>query len=118
MRRALLLSLLVLAVAAPASAAGPAFTLTAPTVHYLAVDHSLWVKTAWTPPSLATNVTVVVQQGSHTLKTLRAKRWLIGTKTFTLTLPKTLAAGSALSVQVRATSSAGSAQKTVSIPLR
>ncbi len=118
MRRALLLSLLVLAVAAPASAAGPAFTLTGPSVRYLAVDHSLWVKTAWTPPALATNVTVVVQQGSHTIKTLRATRWLIGTKTFTLTLPKTLTAGSALSVQVRATSSAGSAQKTISIPLR
>jgi hypothetical protein len=78
MRRALLLSLLVFAVAAPASAAGPAFSLTSPSVHYLAVDHSLWVKTTWTPPALATDVTVVVQQGSHTLKTLRAKRWLIG----------------------------------------
>ena len=117
MRRALLLSLLVFAVAAPASAAGPTFTLTAPTVHYLAVDHSLWVKTAWTPPTLATNVTVVVQQGSHTLKTLRATRWLIGTKTFTLSLPKSIPAGTALTVQVRATSSAGSAQKTISVPL-
>ena len=37
-------------------------------MHYLAVDHSLWVKTAWTPPTLATNVTVVVQQGSQTLQ--------------------------------------------------
>jgi hypothetical protein len=118
MRRALLLSLLVFAVAAPASAAGPAFTLTSPSVHYLAVDHSLWVKTAWTPHALATDVTVVVQQGSHTLKTLRAKHWLIGTKTFTLSLPKALPSGTGLSVQVRATSSAGSDQKTVSIPLR
>jgi hypothetical protein len=118
MRRALLLSLLVFAVAAPASAAGPTFTLTAPAVHYLAVDHSLWVKTAWTPPVLATDVTVVVQQGSKTLKTLRATRWLIGTKTFTLSLPRSLPAGTALTVQVRASSSAGSAQKTIRVPLR
>jgi hypothetical protein len=118
MRRAVLLSLLGFAVAAPASAAGQTFTLTAPSVHYLAVDHSLWVKATWTPPALATNVTVVVQQGSHTLKTLRAKRWLIGTKTFMLSLPKSIPAGTALTVQVRATSSAGSAQKTASVPLR
>ena len=117
MRRAFLLSLLVFAVAAPASAAGQTFTLTAPSVHYLAVDHSLWVKATWTPPALATNVTVVVQQGSHTLKTLRAKRWLIGTKTFTLSLPRSLATGSSLSVRVRASSSAGNDQKTVSVPL-
>jgi hypothetical protein len=117
MRRALLLSLLVFAIAAPASAAGPTFALTAPTVHFLAVDNSLWVKTAWTPAERPTDVTVVVQQGSHTLKTLRAKRWLIGTKTFTLTLPRSLATGTALSVRVRASSSAGNAQKTISVPL-
>jgi hypothetical protein len=117
MRRALIVSLLLLVVAAPASAAGQTFTLTAPTVHYLAVDHSLWVKATWTPPALATNVTVVVQQGSHTLKTLRAKRWLIGTKTFTLSLPRSLPTGTELTVQVRATSSAGSGQKTTSVPL-
>jgi hypothetical protein len=118
MRRALLLSLLVFAVAAPASAAGPAFSMTAPSVHFLAVDRSLWVKTAWTPPALATDVTVVVQQGSHTLRTLRATRWLIGTKTFTLSLPRTIPSGTALSVQVRASSSAGSAEKTISVSLR
>jgi hypothetical protein len=118
MRRAVLLSLLGFAVAAPASAAGQTFTLTAPSVHYLAVDHSLWVKATWTPPALATNVTVVVQQGSHTLKTLRAKRWLIGTKTFTLSLPRSLTPGTALFVQVRASSSAGTAQRTVSVTLQ
>jgi hypothetical protein len=118
MRRALLLSLLVLAAAAPASAAAPSFSLTPPSAHYLAVDHSLWIKAAWTPPTLATDVTVVVQQGTHTLRTLRAKRWLIGTKTFTLSLPKSLTPGTALFVQVRASSSAGSAQKTVSVSLQ
>jgi hypothetical protein len=117
MRRAVLLSLLMFAIAAPASAAGQRFTLTAPSVHYLSVDRSLWVKTTWTPPKLATNVTVVVQQGSHTLRTLRATRWLIGTKTFTLSLPKSILTGTALTVQVRATSSAGSAQKTIGVPL-
>jgi hypothetical protein len=61
---------------------------------------------------------VVVQQGSQTLKTLRAKRWLIGTKTFTLSLPRSLSPATALTVQVRVSSSAGSAQKTVSVPLR
>jgi hypothetical protein len=117
MRRALLLSLLVFAVAAPASAAGPTFALTSPSVHFLAVDHTLWVKTTWSPPTLATDVTVVVQQGSHTLRTLRARRWLIGTKTFTLSLPRSLPTGSSLSVRVRASSSAGSDRKTVSVPL-
>jgi hypothetical protein len=118
MRRALLLSLLVFAIAAPASAAGPAFTLASPTVHYLPVDNSLWVKTTWTPPALATDVTVVVQQGSRTVKTLRATHWLIGSKTFTLSVPKTLLAGGPLSVQVRASSSAGSARTSVTVPLR
>jgi hypothetical protein len=118
MRRPLLLSLLVLAAAAPASAAAPTFTLTPPSAHYLAVDHTLWIKAAWTPPALSTDVTVVVQQGSQTLRTLRAKRWLIGTKTFTLSLPKSLSTATALSVQVRASSSAGSAQKTVGVSLR
>jgi hypothetical protein len=117
MRRALLLSLFVLAAAAPASAAGPTFALSAPTVHFLAVDNSLWVKTAWTPAQRPTDVTVVVQQGSHTLKTMRAKRWLIGTKTFTLTLPRSLSTDVALRVQVRARSSAGTARKTLSVPL-
>jgi hypothetical protein len=118
MRRALLLSLLVLAAAAPASAAAPAFTLMPPTAHYLAVDHSLWIKAAWTPPTLSTDVTVVVQQGTHTLRTLRAKRWLIGTKTFVLSLPRSLTPGVALSVQVRASSKAGRAQQTVSVSLQ
>ena len=111
MRRALLLSLLVFAIAAPASAAGPTFALTSPTVHYLAVDNSLWVKTTWTPPTLPTDVTVVVQQGTHTVKTLKATHWLIGTKTFTLSVPKAMLAGGPLSVQVRASSSAGSDQQ-------
>lgn len=118
MRRALLVSLLVLAAAVPAAAAAPTFTLSPPTAHFLAVDSSLWIKTSWTPPTRATEVTVVVSQGSHTLRTLHVKRWLIGTKTFTLSLPKTLAAGGSLSVAVRATSSAGSAQKTISVPLQ
>lgn len=118
MRRALLLSLLVLAAAVPANAATPTFTLTAPTARFLAVDHSLWIKTSWTPSAKATNVSVVVQDGSHTLKTLRARGWLIGTKTFTLALPKTLPAGTSLRVQVRASSSAGTAQKTISVSLK
>jgi hypothetical protein len=117
MRRVLLLGLLVLAAAAPASAAGPTFTLTEPTVHFLAVDNSLWVKTAWTPPTRPTDLMVVVRQGSHTIKTLRAKRWLIGTKTFTLSLPRSISAGPSLTVQVRASSSAGKAERTISVPL-
>lgn len=118
MRRALVLSLLLLAAAVPAQAAAPTLALTSPSVHYLAVDRSLWVKTAWTPSTLATNVTVVVQQGSHTLRTLRVSRWLIGTKTFTLALPKTLPATGDLRVQVHATSSAGSDQQTVTVALK
>ena len=116
MRRVLLLSLLVLAAIVPAAGAAPALTLSPPTAHFLRVDNSLWITTAWTPPSRPTEVTVVVQDGSHTLKTLHVKGWLIGTKTFTLRLPKTVSAA-ALTVQVRATSAAGSAQRSISVPL-
>ena len=73
MRRALILTLLTLAAAAPASAAGPALTLGPTNASFLAVDRSLWVQVSWTPPSRSTDVTVVVQQGSSTLKTLQSE---------------------------------------------
>jgi hypothetical protein len=117
MRRALILTLLVLAVAAQASAAGPALKLGPTNASFLAVDRSLWVQVSWTPPGRATDVTIVVQQGSTTLKTLQAKHWLVGKKTFTLAIPRTVANGSSLTVKVRARSGAGSDSRTVSVPL-
>jgi len=117
MRRALILTLLTLAAAAPASAAGPALTLGPTNASFLAVDRSLWVQVSWTPPSRSTDVTVVVQQGSSTLKTLQSKHWMIGKKTFTLSLPRTVPDGAVLTLKVRAKSSAGSASRTVSVPL-
>ena len=117
MRRALILTLLSLAAAAPASAAGPSLTLGPTNASFLAVDRSLWVQVSWTPPSRSTDVTVVVQQGSSTLKTLQTRHWMIGKKTFTLSLPRTVADGAVLTLKVRAKSSAGSASRTVSVPL-
>jgi hypothetical protein len=117
MRRALILTLLALAAAAPASAAGPSLKLGPTSASFLAVDRSLWVQVSWTPPGRATDVTVVVQQGSSTLRTFRAKRWLVGKKTFTLAIPRSVADGSSLTVKVRARSGAGSASRTVSVPL-
>jgi hypothetical protein len=118
MRRALVLSLLLLAVAGPASAAGPAFKLGSTTASFLAVDRSLWVQVRWTPPARATDVTVVVQQGAQTLKTFKATHWLVGKKTFTLSLPRSVPDGASLTVKVRGHSSAGTDTRTLSIPAR
>lgn len=117
MRRALILTLLALAAAAPASAAGPTLKLGPTNATYLAIDRSLWVRVAWTPPGRATDVTVVVQQGSSTLRTLQAKHWLVGKKTFMLAIPRSVADGSSLTVKVRARSGAASASRTVSVPV-
>jgi hypothetical protein len=118
MRRVLLLSLLVLAAVAPAASAGPAFKLGTTTASFLAVDRSLWVQVDWSPSAKATDVTVVVAQGSHTLKTLRATHWLVGKKTFTLAVPRSVPNGATLTVQVGARSSSGSDSRTVSVPLK
>jgi hypothetical protein len=72
----------------------------------------------WSPPASATDVTVVVAQGTHTLKTFRTKHWLVGKKTFTLSLPRSVPDGTTLTVQVGARSSAGSDSRTVSVPLK
>ena len=77
--------------------------------------HVVFTQSEW---STARKCTVVVQQGTTTLKTLRATRWLIGSKMFNLTLPKTLTTGGQLRVRVRATSSAGSDQKTIDLTLK
>jgi hypothetical protein len=117
MRRALILTLLALAAAAPASAAGPVFKLGPTSASFLAVDHTLWVQVNWTPPARSTDVTVVVEHGSSTLKTLQTKHWMIGKKTFTLSLPRSLPDGATLTLKVRASSSAGSDSRTLSVPL-
>jgi hypothetical protein len=117
MRRALVLALLVLASIAPAASAGSALHLQATKATFLEVDHSLWVRVAWTPPAAATNVTVVVQQGSHTVKTFQAKNWIVGAKTFELVLPRSIAVGSKLHLKVHAQSSAGSASSSLDVAL-
>jgi hypothetical protein len=121
MRRALLLAPLALAAIAPAAtavAAAPTLELSKTNATFLAVDHSLWVHVEWTPPAKATDLTVVVKNGSQTLKTLQARHWLVGAKTFDLTLPRSVPDGSTLRVTVHASSVAGSADSAVSVPLR
>jgi hypothetical protein len=118
MRRALVLALLALAAIAPAASAGPSFTLTSTHASFLAVDRSLWVQVHWTPSTASTDVTVVVKQGSHTLKTLEARNWLVGAKTFTFAVPRSVADGGVLSVRVKATSSAGNAATSLTVPVR
>lgn len=121
MRRALLLAPLALAAivpAATAATASPRLELSKTNATYLAVDRSLWVHVEWTPPAKATDLTIVVQNGSTTLKTLQAKHWLVGAKTFDLSLPRSVADGSTLRVSVSASSGAGRANTVLSVPLR
>jgi hypothetical protein len=118
MRRALILALLVLAVLVPVASAGPSLSLQPTKATYLAIDRSLWVRVAWTPQTRSTDVTVVVQLGSKTLRTFQARNWLVGTKTFDLALPRSVPDGSTLHLKVRASSSAGSDQSSLDIALR
>jgi hypothetical protein len=121
MRRALLLAPLALAAivpAATAATAAPKLELSKTTATFLAVDRSLWVHVEWTPPAKATDLTVVVKNGSQTLKTLQVRHWLVGAKTFELPLPRSLPNGSTLRLSVHASSAAGSADGTLSVPLR
>ena len=113
----LVLALLVLTSLAPVASAGPALQLQPTKATFLEVDHSLWVRVAWTPATASTNVTVVVRQGSRTLKTFQAKHWVIGAKTFELALPRSVADGSTLQLKVRATSSAGSDSRSLDVAL-
>jgi ABC-type sugar transport system substrate-binding protein len=117
MRRALVLALLVLTALVPAASAGPSLALQPTKATFLAVDRSLWVRVAWTPPTRSTNVTVVVLQGTRTVKTFQAKHWLVGTKTFELALPRSIPNGSTLHLKVRASSSAGSDQSALDVVL-
>jgi hypothetical protein len=117
MRRALVLALLVLTSLAPAASAGSALKLQSTKATFLAVDHSLWVHVSWTPPAASTNVTVVVQQGHHTLRTFQARHWLVGAKTFQLALPRSVPNGSTLHLKVHAQSSAGSDSSSFDVAL-
>jgi hypothetical protein len=117
MRRALVLALLVLTALVPAASAGSSLSLQPTKATFLAVDRSLWVRVAWTPPARSTDVTVVVQQGTRTVKTFQAKHWLVGAKTFELVLPRSIPDGTTLHLKVRASSSAGSAESALAVSL-
>jgi hypothetical protein len=117
MRRALVLALLVLAAIVPVAGAGRALSLQPTKATFLAVDRSLWVRVSWTPPTRSTNVTVVVEQGSRTVRTFQAKHWLVGTKTFELVLPRSIPDGTTLHLKVHASSSAGSDQRSLDVSL-
>ena len=120
--RRLMLTLLALAAIAAAVTAAPAgatapLTVTKVRADWIGSTHNIFVTTTWTPKSLATKVTVKISVNGERLRTLQVKRWVIGHKLFKLTVPESVAAGSKARIEVRASSKAGSAQRTILLDL-
>lgn len=109
MRRAIGLSVILLAVA-PAAVASPARLHLQPVVAtWYGADGELFVRTAWTPAARATDVTVDVARGGRALVHVRERGWLLGHRTFLLHLAGRVKAGDALQVHVTARSGASRA---------
>jgi hypothetical protein len=104
------------AVPAAASAATP-LTVTKVRADWIGSSHRIFVDTSWTPKRLETKVTVKISVNGESLRTLQVKHWVIGRKLFKLTVPETVAAGSTARIEVRASSKAGSAHRTISLDL-
>ncbi len=104
------------ALASAASAAVP-LTVTKVRADWIGSTHKIFVDTTWTPKRFETKVTVKISVNGESLRTLQVKRWVIGHKLFKLTVPETVAAGSTARIEVRASSQAGSARRTVSLDL-
>lgn len=102
--------------ATPAAAVAP-LTVTKVRADWIGSSHKIFVDTTWTPKSLETKVTVKISVNGESLRTLQVKRWVIGHKLFKLTVPETVAAGSTARIEVRASSEAGSAHRTISLDL-
>lgn len=102
--------------ATPAAAVAP-LTVTKVRADWIGSSRKIFVDTTWTPKSLETKVTVKISVNGESLRTLQVKRWVIGHKLFKLTVPETVAAGSTARIEVRASSEAGSAHRTISLDL-
>jgi hypothetical protein len=114
MRHSILVAAVIaaLATAAPASAS---LSLARTQAWWFPLRHTLVVQASWTPATTATDVSLAVSNGSSLLRTLRAPHWLIGTKTFRLLLPRTLATGSVLTARLHLHSSEGTVKRTLHI---
>jgi hypothetical protein len=123
MRRMLVTSLALLAIAAALAAmpstAGSKTTLTLTKVRadWLASSHRIFVDATWTPKRFETLVTVKISVNGTSLRTLRVKNWVIGHKLFKLTVPETVAPGSKAKIEVRVRSDAGSDKRTIPLDL-
>jgi hypothetical protein len=114
MRRLILPLLLVSALAGTAQAA-PAGVALKVKADWFASSHALFVRTSWSPSASSTDVHATVSVDGRTLRTLTARHWLIGTKTFEFDLPARLRHGAALLVAVSASSPAGAQTRTVAL---
>ena len=123
MRRMLVTSLALLATAAALaampSAAGSKtpLTLTKVRADWLGSSHRIFVDTTWAPKRFETLVTVKISVNGDSLRTLRAKNWVIGHKLFKLTVPETVAPGSKARIEVRVRSQAGADKRIVPLDL-
>lgn len=119
MRRAILLTALVVSALVPAIAHARASAV-ALTIkpQWFGSTRQLFVDTSWTPGSAVTTVTLVVTIDGSSLRTMRGKRWVIGRKLFSLDVPGSVRAGAKAKVTVRVRSSAGSAVETATLTLR
>ena len=117
MRRLVLTLLAVPAIAAAPAAAATPLTVTKVRADWIGSTHKIFVDTTWTPKRFETKVTVKISVNGESLRTLQVKRWVIGHKLFTLTVPESVAAGSKARIEVRASSKAGSAHRTISLDL-
>lgn len=108
MRRAILLALCALTLALVASVPSGAAPAAAPKVRssaqWFPASRTLYVMASWTPVKYQTDVTAIVSAGGKRIRTLHAKRWLIGHKTFALQLPRTLGDGTEVVVKLRVAS--------------
>jgi hypothetical protein len=123
MRRMLVTSLALLATAAalaalPATASSKtSLTLTKMRADWLGSSRRIFVDATWTPKRFETQVTVTISVNGSSLRTLRAKNWVIGHKLFKLTVPETVVPGSKARIEVRVRSDAGSDKRTVPLEL-
>jgi hypothetical protein len=123
MRRMLVTSLALLATAAalaalPSTAGSKTpLTLTKVRADWLGSSRRIFVDASWAPKRFETQVTVKISVNGSSLRTLRAKNWVIGHKLFKLTVPETVTPGSKARIEVRVHSEAGTDKRTVPLDL-
>jgi hypothetical protein len=92
-------------------------TLTKVQADWIGSAHSIFVDTTWAPKRFETQVVVKISVNGNSLRTLRAKHWVIGHKLFKLTVPSSVAAGSKARIEVRIHSDAGDDRRSVLLDL-